>query len=571
MKKIAFLFVIYYLFGNSGFLLSETFLENQETYHLHTVFSSPQLQKTFGSFLSHVLKQNSPEDCYAIINQLIDKQHPHHDRSLYNALLQKRKDLRPLFSFYTQLKTLFEQKELLSNQASTLLESYSTLEGCVEIGTPGTYASALQKIKPFKGPLYVVNDKKSWQDPLQAFSYNLFKGCTAYDYFVPLINYEPLCGEIPDSSVDIVICFIGLHHIPSEKIIPFITSIHRVLRPGGILLLREHDCYDQTMESIIFTAHSMYNILISNTSLEDEQAEIRNFHPLDYWISLLKSQGFKASSERLVQENDPTVNTMVIFVKETQTEDEQLQAISRQLKDDPSYQIDATQTYLTSPEWVNVDASQEYASFIEHTPFYKFPYLKQIDTYWQVFKHSWKTARKKQSAFKLATSSYTLMNLFVGIFMSIEYGAKALISWPIGNLYQDGKPTPIKLLVKDPRNQLGNVDSRITIVKEYPESSFVLIAMPRNKEFLAIIEKLNSTDITLEEIAGQKEIQIKVKGTPQDILFIDQSGCTVEYSWQIPTDPAFMYAALTIEIHHLKEIFKQLAAQNIAIVHIHDF
>lgn len=45
---------------------------------------------------------------------------------------------------------------------------------------------------------------------------------------------------LDDNRVDLVTCFVTMHHVPHLQLI--ISQIVRILRPGGYLILREHDC-----------------------------------------------------------------------------------------------------------------------------------------------------------------------------------------------------------------------------------------------------------------------------------------------------------------------------------------
>ncbi len=45
---------------------------------------------------------------------------------------------------------------------------------------------------------------------------------------------------LDDSRVDLITCFVTLHHVPQLK--PILSELVRILRPGGYLILREHDC-----------------------------------------------------------------------------------------------------------------------------------------------------------------------------------------------------------------------------------------------------------------------------------------------------------------------------------------
>jgi len=33
----------------------------------------------------------------------------------------------------------------------------------------------------------------------------------------------------------------GLHHLPQSQILPFLAQVRRILRPGGLLIVREHN------------------------------------------------------------------------------------------------------------------------------------------------------------------------------------------------------------------------------------------------------------------------------------------------------------------------------------------
>lgn len=65
----------------------------------------------------------------------------------------------------------------------------------------------------------------------------------------------------------------------------------------------------------------------------------------------------------MLQQGAPTLNTMVKFTKIAKTEEDQLSAISHTLTTKDGYVLDPMQTHLTSAEWFNVDASQEFGVF----------------------------------------------------------------------------------------------------------------------------------------------------------------------------------------------------------------
>lgn len=92
------------------------------------------------------------------------------------------------------------------------------------------------------------------------------------------------------------------------------------------------------------------------------------------------------------------------------------------------------QTFMTGPEWRNVDMADEYAAFLkDNKPFYRFPFFRHIYVFWKVFFQSYSAARRYASASDIIFSEYMLMNIFIGVSSTIEYAAKGLASlflWP---------------------------------------------------------------------------------------------------------------------------------------------
>ncbi len=535
------------------------------------IASSPELRKQCGSFLSSVLRLDTAGKLNTILDTLPDNTYAP-GVAHYNHIQQHRSSLNPHYSLPYQLRLLNYQKGVLTEQAHQLLAHQKDIEGALEIGTPGTYLSSILKTASHTERIYVMNDKQQLTDRVQAFSYNPFNSFLPYDTFIQLNNYEPISpNDIPDNSLDLCVCFIGLHHIPQEKIEGFVASIARVLRPGGIFLLREHDAHNEDVKALVYAAHSLFNILVPNESIETELAEYRNFQPLNYWIDLLEQHGLKVGQQCLLQNGDPTLNTMLTFTKLPKNQHEQEIVCLKRLQKETAVR-DLLQTYLSAPEWYNVDISQKYASFINHTPFYEFPYFSSVSTYWKIFFHSIAAAARKQGTFNALTSSYNLMNLFIGTTMSIEYAAKGIISLPIQWMYSGQEASTIQVLLKDPMRELQKIDERIYIASQDEDTQLTLANFPRYKEFLPIIQKIEYTNIELYEIAGHKQIACKVRypkalhNACQDI-----SGCILEYTWSVPTESDHLYATLTVQVDSLKKVIKALEDNGIELLYIHDF
>ncbi len=538
--------------------------------HLAHVLFNDELKIQIKSFLDNVLRQADSNKILNLINTF-DKNI--NDKEIYRLILENTPKIKPRFSLYKQIKALKHQKAIIADQIKTLIGKNVTFDNCLEIGNPGTYLSACSDFLTIKGIIYAMIEKQNLSDFVQAFKFKPTKGFVGYDIFIPLNNYEEIDEkQIPTSSLDLVLCITGLHHVPQEKLSGFIRSIRRTLKPQGIFILREHNCQTDDLKSITYTAHSLYSAITTGESVESETNEYRNFQPLEYWINIITSNGFIAGNERLVQKGDPTLNTLLKFTKKAISEEEIIAEISQNLKQsDKDYNRDLSNSYLTSTEWYNVDISQEYANFINHTPFYEFPYFKSIKTYWQIFFNSWKSAAKNDSHINILLSEHTLMNLFIGITMSIEYGIKGLISAPMRLLFSGEESKVIKAIIYDPKNEILKVSDNIKIINSDINSNIKTIEIPRYKEFLKILIKISETDINIKEIAGQKQIQFKVKTVNKSPEFDCIDGCHKEYSWKSVSQPENIITVLTVEIPKINNVIRKLYDENVEILYIHDF
>lgn len=83
------------------------------------------------------------------------------------------------------------------------------------------------------------------------------------------------------------------------------------------------------------------------------------------------------------------------------------------------------QTFLTANEWYNVDFSKNLRNF-NNNIFY--PYIEEIILYWYIFLKSIQIASKYDSLYNIIFSSYTIMNLFIGITNTIECLFKQITS-----------------------------------------------------------------------------------------------------------------------------------------------
>lgn len=100
-----------------------------------------------------------------------------------------------------------------------------------------------------------------------------------------------------------------------------------------------------------------------------------------------------------------------------------------QLTDEKRYRREQYQSFMTGPEWRNVEMAEEFAQLLrENKSMFHFPYFRQIIDLWKVVYNSYSAARKYNSISTVLFSEYMLMDLFVATFTTMEFIPKGIIS-----------------------------------------------------------------------------------------------------------------------------------------------
>ena len=95
--------------------------------------------------------------------------------------------------------------------------------------------------------------------------------------FVALGDYAAIAKDaVADGSLDLVTCYIGLHHAPLDVLDGFMASVARVIRPGGRFILRDHDVKSPSMAAFVGLAHTVFNAGLGVPWVENER-ELRHF------------------------------------------------------------------------------------------------------------------------------------------------------------------------------------------------------------------------------------------------------------------------------------------------------
>jgi SAM-dependent methyltransferase len=276
-----------------------------------SVFTDTKWSDDFYRFLQ-VIFHLYPEEKFHYLLASISKEKMS-DEEIYKTVQTGLPKIKPFLSDFTlALPALKKQKKEMARQVLQLLGDRRNINGYLEIGSTGRYISELRKHISLSGNIYLTNDIAPGNSPGDIFERGQLR---KFGQFFPLNDYAPIGAEvIQNDAVDLVTCHIGLHHCPHEKLTGYIQSIHRVLRRGGLFIVRDHDVKTPEMSTFVSVVHTVFNLGL-NVSWETDQRDFKSFKPIDEWSKIISSFGFKDSGARILQDKDPSDNTLIALTK----------------------------------------------------------------------------------------------------------------------------------------------------------------------------------------------------------------------------------------------------------------
>lgn len=282
---------------------------NKAQSEFKSVFSDTKWSDEFYKFLQGIFHLYPEDKFHHLITDKSGQLHA--DKDIYEAVQKELKSITPFLSPLTYaLPALKKQKKEMSNQVLQIITDRKEINGYLEIGSTGRYISELKKHIRVDGPIFLMNDiapNNGITDILERGK--IGKIGTFFD-----LDYAPIPDQVMDNSLDVVTCHIGLHHCPEHLLPDFIQSIRRVLRPGGIFIVRDHDVNSEEMRIFASLVHTVFNLGLHESWVKNEQ-EYRSFRSIEEWVKLVENAGFKDLKFRILQLNDPSLNTLLAFTK----------------------------------------------------------------------------------------------------------------------------------------------------------------------------------------------------------------------------------------------------------------
>lgn len=275
------------------------------------IYSNPSLKEEFLDFLInvfHLFPENELHEALARLAMSNDS-----DRQVYEALQEEMDDLSPLLgAFRYAIPALKKQKQIMAGQTLMLIDPEATYDGHLEIGSTGRYIGILEDKLDITGEVFLLHTREAGYGPEDIVDRGQLSKIGTH---IDMGNYSTeFASIIPHNSLDMVTVFIGFHHCPLETRRSFISSVRDVLRPGGTLILRDHDCYDENSWRMAALAHDTFNAGTFET-WQYNANELRNFYSMRFIIDYVEEVGFKNNRKLFYQPGDPTRNGLTAFKK----------------------------------------------------------------------------------------------------------------------------------------------------------------------------------------------------------------------------------------------------------------
>ncbi|MBM3193818.1 MAG: FAD-binding protein [Chlamydiae bacterium] len=430
-----------HLFGNSHTAKYFDRTEVTDTSTYRRVFqTSKEMQNAFVKFLCTIFYQLDEKKVLEEMEKILANSSLT-DAEIYKALLSKIDVMKKPFLLLLKIKALNVLKKQMGVQAKALLKKFdkTRFHDYMEI-YDRRYLTDIRKAAglPLDGETIGLTDSRDsgFKGRLEAgtllsrYPYKKWTSLNDRDCRDPAKEvektYRPLGPDVKRESLDLVACLGGLHHIPKERVAPFLASLASKMRPGAPILLRDHDVTglkEDDLRAIVSVVHSFVNAA-DGVSPEIEQAEIREFKSLSAWTDKMNEAGFtRVSPEKgLVIQDDPTENGMMLFVKAPQN--------LKELREAAKYRAHAIRpvdgTRATWIEWGNVRFSKSYAEFIQTHHAYAFDYIGHIKQHFTHFKEY----MKGKSFIEALKADNLAMNLFILISTTVTCALSYIAALP---------------------------------------------------------------------------------------------------------------------------------------------
>ena len=148
-------------------------------------------------------------------------------------------------------------------------------------------------------------------DKTQIYGVDIKKYKSDYEF-----NFSEYNGyELPydDNSFNLITCLMILHHIPPINLEKLMDEIYRVLKKGGIIIIREHSPMNKLQEMCLDIMHDFYDLVWNADSNMSWNESSNNYKNSNEWIDIFLNSSFVVDVKPYVHRNIDTNPFMSYF------------------------------------------------------------------------------------------------------------------------------------------------------------------------------------------------------------------------------------------------------------------
>jgi len=255
-------------------------------------------------------------------------------------------------------------------------------------------------------------------------------------------------------------------------------------------------------------------------------------------------------------------------------------------------------TWYKLVEWMQVELLSIFSDSLDETPWYRFPFMASMRTYFEVLIEEAKIVHKKMGVEKAVASTAFATDLVPGFVMSGIFAQLALLAAPLrmvlSESYDESKLVEelvIAVSGDGPGVSVGQwqaVDPRIKDVRQVAPSIFAML-VPTFKGLTEVLGALAATKLkghhfTLVTVSTHVEVQVRVAlslAGGKTVESLDpllqeldvHPGYAVKFKYAFPSEreKRFM-AAIEVQVPYLLDFFRFCAATDgVELMQVYDF
>jgi SAM-dependent methyltransferase len=106
---------------------------------------------------------------------------------------------------------------------------------------------------------------------------------------VEQVDFATDTSKFGDESFDVVTAVMALHHV--SDLDKMVSEISRVMKPGGYLLIKEHDCWDAADAMLVDIEHAIFVSRLERTDPKTQDDLVARYKNVAGWRAAIENHG----------------------------------------------------------------------------------------------------------------------------------------------------------------------------------------------------------------------------------------------------------------------------------------